>query len=798
MAAGALGDGREGGLHALAQVLLFHKRRLLASAASAATVGAGAVGGWMELGGAVVGKTTRRKLKGKGRAPLGCRWHSTSSTSLPPSTPGTPAPAPANGLDPDSPPEAAVPPSDSLPIPSLDPRLEPEPDPDIHAAAPATPPDTRILTFRSLLVIPSSFPEAWSCYTSTISPHTDLLRALERPDFEALFGGIARFDRTVGAADRIEHVASDMRAVGMLASRDTFAKAVPFADILTLPEALAYLALVESFSPELVSDELYASLIGLIGRQMNVRGVQLLFDRAKGGGGAGSMTNDGGDQRAVAVAGLETYTAVVRAFCRMRNVEAALTTCREMAVSARLKPDVRIYNALLTAFTMTQRKDLVTQLMSRMQEDGVHPDSATYDAIIQGLGTVGDVEGALAVLTAMQAVPGVAPTPATLTIILDMQLKAGRVSEARQTLGIIQSVGPRPPSRMYDILIAGLAANGDISSAVSLFDSLPPARRINRRTYNIIIDSYFKAGDAPAASAFYHRMLDAGVRPNVATYTILFDGLSKHGDPETAQAIHAAMKAAGVPPDIVFYTTLIRARAEADDEFGVAHAWSEMLADGICPDTQFFNVLVWSSARTPGGMDAALGHVARLREAGLTPDVFTFSALVLGWIRSGRLDLAVRTVDEMESDGVRPNAITYQTLVDGLLAAGDPDAAMRYFELAASASAVDAAREAGGTGIGEDVANVPPRAEDYVALIDASSASLDALDAAELLYGEMAAMGLPLHSAKRALARAYQLAGVERAVVDPTVAAAKWKEARAREEDANPDPDPHGGGRGEG
>ena len=76
----------------------------------------------------------------------------------------------------------------------------------------------------------------------------------------------------------------------------------------------------------------------------------------------------------------------------------------------------------------------------------------------------------------------------------------------------------------------------------------------------------------------------------------------------------------------------------------------------------------------------ALTVLQRMLDAGLTPCLTTYTALMSLFCRAGELRSAIRIFESMKAAGVAPNTITYSSLINGCDKANDLDAARFYFD----------------------------------------------------------------------------------------------------------------------
>jgi pentatricopeptide repeat protein len=53
--------------------------------------------------------------------------------------------------------------------------------------------------------------------------------------------------------------------------------------------------------------------------------------------------------------------------------------------------------------------------------------------------------------------------------------------------------------------------------------------------------------------------------------------------------------------------------------------------------------------------------------AGISPDIYTYNAVLKAWLKLGKVDNAMATFAEMQSVGLKPDHISYTTLMALLL-----------------------------------------------------------------------------------------------------------------------------------
>ena len=131
----------------------------------------------------------------------------------------------------------------------------------------------------------------------------------------------------------------------------------------------------------------------------------------------------------------------------------------------------------------------------------------------------------------------------------------------------------------------------------------------------------------------------------------LLAGKLKAIDPRDARALHAVMEEARLQWDGKKVTTLLKELRNARANFELS-----------------FKVVDWCSACK-----------------GVTPDVFTYSALISACAKAGQSDRAFDVYEDMRRERVTPNVITYNALISACEKAEQSDLAFEVYDAMRSA-----------------------------------------------------------------------------------------------------------------
>lgn len=407
-------------------------------------------------------------------------------------------------------------------------------------------------------------------------------------------------------------------------------------------------------------------------------------------------------------------------------------------LSQRIVPDAKVYNALVQAcFTRCDADDgadasapewaaaalaeptgperamtvLRHMISSSGASDAVAPSARTYELVVAGSASAGDLDTAFEALdlfvshspshVVMRARP-------LFTSLVHGCIAAGKHERAIEVFGEMRTeLRMKPHAGTGHALVSALLSAGKAARARDVYADwmahLAPA--IEKRRHR----SAQESGDVlPAASDL---LGDGGSgvvdgAPTVATFNSLLEhtvagpmepsaGTAAPGapaaDPRDTSAQVSAwlhndvwriardMSACGVAPDGFTYTLLIKALVRAGQVFRAAGLLDGMRLAGDIPRAASCNQVL-SGLLREGHFAAAGSVLSDMLATGPAPDTFTLNRFVGAYVAEGRLDDAERLTHDFRSIGVNADRVTYTQLIDGWSRAGVPGL-LRCFEL---------------------------------------------------------------------------------------------------------------------
>lgn len=191
-----------------------------------------------------------------------------------------------------------------------------------------------------------------------------------------------------------------------------------------------------------------------------------------------------------------TYTTAISAFVRMGLMDEARKVLQEMAAN-KVPANLITYNVLLNGYCRLGQMHKAEALVQDMKEAGIAPDVVSYNTLINGCIGVDDNVGALTYFNEMRE-------------------------------------AAIPPSVIsYTTLMKAFAMNGQTRHAEKVFEEMQkdPRVRVDIVAWNMLIESYSRAGLMDDAKNIFVQMKEQKLHPTVATYGSLVNGYAKARKP---------------------------------------------------------------------------------------------------------------------------------------------------------------------------------------------------------------------------------------------------------------------------
>ena len=398
---------------------------------------------------------------------------------------------------------------------------------------------------------------------------------------------------------------------------------------------------------------------------------------------------------------VKTYTSLLAALGDMgapEDAEEVLVRMRDAGEA----PDAQAYNAAVHAWCANGKPGEAERVVERMLGDGVRPNASTYPDIVTAYAKMGELRRCESIISRIESVcdeEGAALRwyekvyhalirgccarghPEEAEDVLKRwnfeQLDMERVAERRGQIS-------RPVTASYGMIIDHYVTVGQMGDARRLlsqmqWDKVAPSIDI----FNMLLKGYLAAGNIGAAQDVFRELegsgtwdMDSlGIKPDVASYTSLMDHWANQGDVDLAEKILAKMELKAVAPDERTFGSLVKAYARGRNPEGAEQVLERMRRY----DAPVSSHGSGGKGGRKGGPDWRRKGKKRAESTDtnqsgpkkMKPGVILYSTVVSAYAAVGDMANARRVVAEMSDRKVRPNERTFSHLAWGYGQLGD-------------------------------------------------------------------------------------------------------------------------------
>jgi pentatricopeptide repeat protein len=343
-------------------------------------------------------------------------------------------------------------------------------------------------------------------------------------------------------------------------------------------------------------------------------------------------------------------------------------------------------------------------LHTATRKSTINPSTATAfprDANGNDLRTLckqGQLKEALRILHSMGNRAG----GSTYVCLLQGCFRKKALSEGRLVHIHMKQNGFNPDKVLQNTLVNMYAKCGSFVDARRVFDQMPERDVFS---WSVMISAYAKYGHAREALGLFHRMQQAGIKPNEFTFSSILPACAKLADLEKGVEIHEEIIRCGFESDVFVANALTDMYAkcgntekarELFDKMGQRNvvSWNSMIAgyaqnglarealevfekmqiEGMKPNSNTFASVLpaYASLRA---LEQGSGIHQEILRSGFQFDVFVGSALVDMYVKCGSLEKARDVFDKM----TQRNTVSWTAMILGYAQNGQNIEAMKLF-----------------------------------------------------------------------------------------------------------------------
>eukprot|EP00271_Cylindrocystis_brebissonii_P002829 TRINITY_DN13606_c0_g1_i1.p1 TRINITY_DN13606_c0_g1~~TRINITY_DN13606_c0_g1_i1.p1 ORF type:complete len:818 (-),score=125.17 TRINITY_DN13606_c0_g1_i1:488-2941(-) len=328
-----------------------------------------------------------------------------------------------------------------------------------------------------------------------------------------------------------------------------------------------------------------------------------------------------------------SYTLLVKSLAREGKWKGLEVLWAQMRSETLDFADVVIFGTIITGAAATKNVRVAETWFRRMEKEGVVPDVALYNAM------------------------------------MNVYRRAGMFDLAMGVLGKMRSQGLRPDAISFGTLLDACTYAGDrpdkLSQAERLYEEMKAAgygRDIVACTQLMKVYAQVKAGQRAIELFRDLQRNDAPI--DTPCWNSLFSAIGRGGgSPEDVRSLYYEMRASRYRPDEQTYQTLLHIYSAARKTQFVKDLIQDMEADSsILPKEEFYSVLLALYA-TKKQWRAAKELFRRMKSRHVAMTIVSYSSMMNVYKKSKNIPAAESLLEEMKMEGISPNLEMYSCLM---------------------------------------------------------------------------------------------------------------------------------------
>ena len=359
-----------------------------------------------------------------------------------------------------------------------------------------------------------------------------------------------------------------------------------------------------------------------------------------------------------------TYNWLMRSLCQMGYHDSAKFIFDCMRGDGHL-PDNSVIEFLVSSYAQVGKLDIGEKLLDDLKCDDFRVSAVVYNSFLNVLVKRNQVAEAVCLFRKHMG-SHFHPDTWTYNILIQGLCGIREVRTAFEFLDDMENFGCSPDIVTYNTLISGLCRINDVDRGCELLKKVQSRSELSLdvRTFTSIISGYCKLGRMEEASALFDEMINSRIKPNAVTFNALIDGFGKAGDMASATALFEKMPFHSSCPDVITFTSLIDGYCRYGQLNLGLKLWREMSARNVSPNGYTFSVLIHSLCKD-NRLHEARDFLKQLNRSNIVTKPFMYNPVIDGYCKAGNVDEANRIVVEMEEKRCNPDKITFTILILG-------------------------------------------------------------------------------------------------------------------------------------
>ncbi|KAK1276713.1 putative pentatricopeptide repeat-containing protein [Acorus gramineus] len=346
------------------------------------------------------------------------------------------------------------------------------------------------------------------------------------------------------------------------------------------------------------------------------------------------------------------YKSTVRMLGKMRQFNAAWGFVDDLR---REKPELitpEIFVVLMRRFASARMVDKAIDLLDEMPKYGCETDERVFGCLLDALCKNGSVREASKLYEDMRE--RFPPRLKHFTSLLYGWCRAGKLIEAKVVLARIREAGLEPDVVVYNNLLGGYAAAGEMEKAFELLKEMLKTKNCvpNAVSYTVLIQALCGGDRTDEAMRVFVEMRRDGCVADVVTYNALITGFCRQGKIRRGYEILEGMIQQGLFPNPASYFPIMAAHEKNEELEECLELVSEIAKAGFCvPDLSIYNTVIRLACKL-GELEAAAKLWNDIESSRLSPSIDSYVIIINGFLAQGALIEACSYFREMVAQGL--------------------------------------------------------------------------------------------------------------------------------------------------
>ncbi|CAM6003775.1 unnamed protein product, partial [Sphagnum balticum] len=329
--------------------------------------------------------------------------------------------------------------------------------------------------------------------------------------------------------------------------------------------------------------------------------------------------------------------------------------------------DVVTWTAMILGYVQCWQGQKALELFQQMQQEGVHPDSVTFVAVLNGCASVIALEEGRSVH--VQIIQnGLDSEVFVGSSLVDMYAKCGSIEEACRVFS-------KMPSRdvvTWNAMVLGHVKCGQGQKALELFQQMQQEGvQPDSVTFVAALNACASVAALEEGRCVHHRIIQSCLELDVFEGSSLVDMYAKCGNIEDAWRVFNKMPSRNV----VTWNAMVLGHVKCGQGQEALKLFQQMQQEGVQPNSVTFVGVLNACASMIALEEGRCVHQHIIR-CGWDSDVFVGSSLVDMYAKCGSMEDAWSVFNKMPSRDV----VTWTTILGGCAMHGHGKEALKHFE----------------------------------------------------------------------------------------------------------------------